>query len=54
MEKDLLAKLEAGGMQVNEADKAAFVKASASIYEEFGTDVDGGKALVDQALSLAN
>lgn len=54
MEKDLLAKLKAGGMQVNEADKAAFVKASASIYEEFGTDVDGGKALVDQALSLAN
>jgi len=54
MENDLLAELKAGGMQVNEADKAAFVKASASIYEEFGADVKGGKELVDQALSLAN
>jgi len=54
MENDLLGKLKAGGMQVNEADKAAFVKASASIYAEFGTDVAGGKELVDQALSLAN
>lgn len=54
MENDLLSKLKAGGMEVNEADKAAFVKASASIYEEFGADVKGGKELVDQALSLAN
>jgi len=54
METDLLTKLKAGGMQVNEADKAAFVKASAPIYEEFGVDVKGGKELVDQALSLAN
>ena len=54
MENDLLTKLKAGGMQVNEADKAAFVKASAPIYEEFGVDVKGGKELVDQALSLAN
>ena len=54
MENDLLTKLKAGGMQVNEADKAAFVKASAPIYEEFGVDVKGGKELVDQALNLAN
>ena len=54
METNLLTKLKAGGMAVNEADKAAFVKASAPIYAEFGSDVDGGKALVDQALSLAN
>jgi len=54
MENDLLTKLKAGGMQVNEADKAAFVKASAPIYEEFGVDVKGGKELVDQALKLAN
>jgi tripartite ATP-independent transporter DctP family solute receptor len=54
LETDLLTKLKAGGMAVNEADKAAFVKASASIYKEFGSDVKGGKALVDQALGLAN
>ena len=53
LETDLLTKLKAGGMAVNEADKAAFVKASAPIYKEFGTDVPGGQALVDQALGLA-
>lgn len=54
MEDDLLGKLKSGGMQVNDPDKAAFVKASASIYEEFGSEVAGGKDLVEQALSLAN
>jgi len=41
-------------MQVNEANKAAFVKASKAIYDEFGTSVKGSKALIDKALSLAN
>jgi tripartite ATP-independent transporter DctP family solute receptor len=53
MEDDLLAKLKAGGMQVNEPNKDAFIEASAPIYEEFGSEVEGGKELVDQALSLA-
>lgn len=52
-ETDLLQKLKAGGMQVNEADKAAFVKASSGIYAEFGKEVAGSKALIDKALSLA-
>jgi len=54
MEVDLLAELKAGGIQVNVADKKAFVKASAPIYEEFGTTVPGGKALIDKALALAD
>lgn len=54
MENNLLADLKAGGMTVNTADKAAFVKASAAIYDEFGTDVKGGKALIDAAMRLAN
>ncbi|HKJ53563.1 MAG TPA: TRAP transporter substrate-binding protein [Gammaproteobacteria bacterium] len=54
LEVDLLAELKAGGIQVNVADKQAFVKASAPIYEEFGTTVPDGKALIDKALSLAN
>ena len=54
LEVDLLAELKAGGMQVNTADKQAFVKASAPIYEEFGSSVPNGKALIDKALSLAN
>lgn len=49
---DLLDKLKEKGMQVNEADKDAFVKASKGIYEEFGKEVDGGQALIDQILAL--
>lgn len=49
---DLLSKLEEKGMAVNQADKDAFVKASAAIYEEFGTKVEGGKELIDQFLAL--
>jgi TRAP-type C4-dicarboxylate transport system substrate-binding protein len=49
----LLAELKAGGIQVNNADKAAFVEASKPIYEEFGSSVPGGKALIDKALGLA-
>jgi tripartite ATP-independent transporter DctP family solute receptor len=53
LEVDLLAELKAGGMQVNNADKAAFIAASKPIYEEFGSSVPGGKALIDKALGLA-
>jgi TRAP-type transport system periplasmic protein len=50
---DLLQKLKAGGMQVNEVDKNAFVNASKGVYEEFGKEVKGSKELIDKALSLA-
>lgn len=52
-EDELLGKLKAAGMQVNEANKPAFIKASKAIYEEFGKEVAGSKALIDKALSLA-
>ena len=54
METDLLSKLKAGGMAVNEPDKAAFVKASKGIYDEFSGSVSGGKEMVDKAISLAS
>ncbi len=53
-EDDLLGKIKAAGVKVNEADKAAFVKASKAIYEEFGKEVAGAKVLIDKSLSLAN
>ena len=53
-DNDLLDKLKAKGMAVNEADKEAFVAASKGIYEEFGTSVEGGKALIDQISALRN
>ncbi|MBI1964813.1 MAG: hypothetical protein HYS46_01050 [Betaproteobacteria bacterium] len=49
----MLDKIKAAGVQVNEPDKAAFVKASQAVYDEFGQTVKGSKALIDKALSLA-
>jgi tripartite ATP-independent transporter DctP family solute receptor len=52
LDNDLLQKLKAAGMQVNEADKDAFIKASQKVYEEFSKEVPEGKPLVDKALAL--
>ena len=52
-ESELLDKIKAAGVQVNEPDKAAFVKASKAVYDEFGQSVKGSKALIDKALALA-
>jgi len=49
---DLLAKLKAGGIQVNDVDKEAFIAASKGIYEEFGKEVAGAKELIDRAVAL--
>ena len=51
-ETELLGKLKQAGMQVNDVDKDAFVAASKSIYEEFGKEVAGAKALIDRAVAL--
>jgi TRAP-type C4-dicarboxylate transport system substrate-binding protein len=51
-EEDLLGKLKQAGMQVNEVDKDAFVAASKGIYDEFGKEVTGAKALIDRAIAL--
>ena len=53
LDTDFMKKLKDAGMQVNDADKNAFVKASAAIYAEFAKEVPEGKALVDKALALA-
>ncbi|MEZ5843053.1 MAG: TRAP transporter substrate-binding protein [Hyphomicrobiaceae bacterium] len=49
---DLVGKLKAKGMAVNEADKPAFVAASKGIYEEFGKKVKGGADLIKQIEAL--
>jgi tripartite ATP-independent transporter DctP family solute receptor len=51
-ETELLEKLKAAGMQVNEVDKDAFIKASAGIYEDFGKEIAGAKPLIDKAVAL--
>jgi tripartite ATP-independent transporter DctP family solute receptor len=52
-ENELLGKIKSAGVQVNEADKAAFVKASKAVYDDFGKEVKGSKDLIDKALALA-
>ena len=52
LDNDLLDKIKKAGVQVNEPDKDAFVKASAAIYEEFGRDVKGAKELIDHVQKL--
>jgi tripartite ATP-independent transporter DctP family solute receptor len=52
LDNDLLVKLKASGIKVNEADKDAFIAASKGVYEEFGKEVPAGGKLVDQAIAL--
>ena len=49
---ELVAKFTAAGVKVNQADKDAFIAASKGIYDEFGTEVPGSKALIEQAIAL--
>ena len=53
LEGELLTQMqEESDIKVNEADKDAFIAASSAIYEEFGTQVEGGKEMIDTAISL--
>ena len=39
-------------MKVNEVDKAAFIRASAPLYDQFGKEVPGGAELIQLIQSL--
>ena len=52
LEDDLLKKMK-GSVEINTADKDAFVNASTPIYEEFGKNVQGGADLIKTAQQLA-
>lgn len=51
-DNDLLDKLKAGGIKVNEADKEAFIAGSKKIYEEYGQKVKGGAELIAKVQAL--
>jgi tripartite ATP-independent transporter DctP family solute receptor len=53
LETELLDVIKAAGVEVNEADKAAFIEASKPIYKAFADEVDGGQEMIDQVLGLA-
>jgi tripartite ATP-independent transporter DctP family solute receptor len=54
LEEELLHVIRDAGVAVNEADKAAFVEASAPIYEEFSGTVEGGAELIERIQNLAS
>ena len=47
-----VGKFTAAGVKVNQADKDAFIAASKGIYDEFGAEVPGSAALIEQAIAL--
>jgi len=52
LDEDLLTKMKAAGIQVNEVDKDAFIAASKPVYEEFAKEVPGSKEVIDRAIEL--
>jgi len=52
LDKDLVDKVKEAGMQVNDADKPAFIAASKPVYEEFAKEVKGAKEVIDRAIAL--
>jgi tripartite ATP-independent transporter DctP family solute receptor len=55
LDEELLTKIqEESDIEVNEADKEAFITASDSIYQAFGEQVSGGKEMIDKAISLGS
>ncbi len=51
-DSELLDKIKASGVAVNEVDKNAFIAASKTIYDEFDKEVKGARALIDRAIEL--
>ncbi|MDP1647349.1 MAG: TRAP transporter substrate-binding protein [Rubrivivax sp.] len=52
LDNDLLDKIKAAGVKVNDADKDAFIAASKAVYGDFAKEVPEGGKLVDKAIEL--
>jgi len=50
--EELLVKMKAAGIQVNNANKDAFIAASKPVYQEFAKEVPGAQAVIDRAIAL--
>jgi tripartite ATP-independent transporter DctP family solute receptor len=53
LDDTLMAEFEASGIAINEADRASFLEASHSVYDEFAETVPAGREMIDRAISLA-
>ena len=54
LETELLDVIKAAGVEVNNADNAAFIEASKPIYDEFASSVPGGADLIQKVQALAS
>jgi tripartite ATP-independent transporter DctP family solute receptor len=54
LETELLQVIKDAGVEVNEADKDAFIEASKPIYDAFAGEVEGGGEMIDKVLSLGS
>ena len=53
LDRELLADLRTSGIEINQADREAFVAASGAIYEEFAEAIPGADKWIEKALALA-
>ena len=53
MDSELLEEIREAGLEVNEVERASFVEASRTIYEEFADAVPTGRSLSERAIALA-
>jgi tripartite ATP-independent transporter DctP family solute receptor len=51
-DEELLAKMKTAGIQVNNANKDAFIAASKAVYEEFAREVPAAREVIDRAIAL--
>ena len=54
LDSDLLDQVREAGVTVNAPDRQPFLDASVALYEEFGSTVDGGSALVERAAAAGS
>jgi TRAP-type transport system periplasmic protein len=51
-DEELLVTMKKAGIQVNNANKDAFIAASKPVYQEFAKEVPGAQAVIDRAIAL--
>lgn len=54
LDDSLVQVVKDAGVEINEADKQAFIDASKDIYKAFGGEVEGGEKLISDIQALAN
>ncbi|WP_069384740.1 TRAP transporter substrate-binding protein [Halomonas caseinilytica] len=53
LDENLVGTMREAGMEINRVDRDAFVEASTPVYQAYAERVDGGQALIDRAMTLA-